>query len=87
MSQETTIDALEAVHRDLVARYQAGDRALAPVVESVPQLYALVERYVPKADAAILNQAELRKLVLDVVVSMLEIQAERRADSLARTIR
>lgn len=77
---ENTIEMLEAVHRDLVERYEAGDTALEPIVESLPQLVALVERFIPQADAAILNQAELRKLVTDVVVGVVETQAHRRAN-------
>lgn len=73
----TTVDTLEAVHRDLVAQLRAGDEGLAAVAESVPQLVALVERYVPAADAVIYSSDELRDLVTAVVVEVLQTQASR----------
>lgn len=73
----TTVNTLEAVHRDLIARFNAGDVGLEAVVESVPQLVALVERYVPEADAIILGKDELRSLVTAVVVEVLQTQARR----------
>jgi hypothetical protein len=74
---ESTVQTLEAVHRDLLARLQGGDESLAAIVESVPQLVALVERYVPEADAVIFTRAELRDLVTSVVADVLQTQARR----------
>jgi len=74
---ENTIEVLEAVHRDLVERFEAGDRALEAIVESVPQLASLVERFVPEAHAAILTRAETRALVTEVVKAVVEVQAAR----------
>ena len=79
-AMENTIDTLERVHRDLVERLEGGDVALEAIVESVPQLVGLVERYVPRTDAVILSREQLRDLVTAVVVEVLETQANRRAN-------
>lgn len=76
---DATIQTLETVHRELLARLKDGDEALEAVVESVPQLVALVDRYAPQADAVIFSRAELRDLVTAVVVDVLQTQAHRRA--------
>lgn len=81
---DTTVDTLEAVHRDLIARLEGGDEGLAAVVESVPQLVALVERYVPSADAVIFSRDELRDLVTAVVADVLQTQARRSLRRLSR---
>ena len=81
---ESTVQTLEAVHRDLLARLQGGDESLAAIVESVPQLVALVERYVLEADAAIFTRAELRDLVTAVVADVLQTQARRSVRSRRR---
>jgi len=83
---ENTINTLEAVHRALVERFEAGDQALEAIVESVPQLLALVERFVPQADAAILTRAETRALVTEVVAAVIEVQSQRRENAGVRRL-
>lgn len=85
---DPTIATLQAVHRELIQRLQDGDEHLRAVMESVPQMYGLVQRYCPEADAVIMSREELRDLVTSVVVDVLQTQAQRScAQHAIRTIR
>lgn len=71
-------EALEVLHRDLLQRFEAGDRDLAAIVESVPQLESVINRYEPDADAVIFRRHEVRDFAAAIVIEVLQLQARRR---------
>lgn len=73
---DRVVAALSAVHRRLLSAFEAkGGVERAMLLESVPQLVGLIEDRVPST-ATILRPEDVRELCTQLVVDVLDRQAE-----------